>query len=290
MKHQILLAIGPAIFRIGSAWRQPIEALGALYAANPQPAKDSIADFTVRLEPAGPGRRWWRPSVRISGDYHLPEAVPMALRHGLLAAEMGMNLQMALGWRRHLLIHASSVEKDGRTLVMTGESGSGKSTLAAMLGERGWRLMGDEFALLDFETGAIHPFPRLVSLKNQAIDVMRREVKDAVRFGPLMAGTAKGDIAHLIPSEQAVACMKEAVPPALLLFPRFGQRAEMRTVGAGESFMHLTQASTNYVACGEAAFTALHDFVTSIPAIAMDFSSGDEAEAMIDQLWREEAR
>jgi ABC-type lipoprotein export system ATPase subunit len=64
----------------------------------------------------------------------LPDALPMALRHGLLAAEMGMNLQMALGWRRHVLIHASSVEKDGRALVMTGESGSGKSTLAALAG------------------------------------------------------------------------------------------------------------------------------------------------------------
>src|SRR3546814_13043507 len=81
----------------------------------------------------------------------------MSLAHGLLAAEMGMNLQMALGWRRHLLLHASSVEKNGRALVMTGESGSGKSTLAAQLGERGWRLMGDEFALLDLETGAIFP-------------------------------------------------------------------------------------------------------------------------------------
>ena len=35
---------------------------------------------------------------------------------GLLAAEMGMNLQMALGQKRFLLLHAASVEKDGRAL------------------------------------------------------------------------------------------------------------------------------------------------------------------------------
>src|SRR3546814_10633346 len=99
----------------------------------------------VRLEPAKPWRRWLRPSVAIAGDYMLPDAAPLPLAQGLLAAEMGMNLQMALGWRRHVLIHASCVEKNGRALVMTGASGSGKSTLAAMLGERGWRGMGDEF-------------------------------------------------------------------------------------------------------------------------------------------------
>src|SRR3546814_1610056 len=62
---------------------------------------------------------------------------------------MGMNLQVALGWRRHLLLHASAVAKDGRALIMSGESGSGKSTLAALLGEGDWRLMGDEFTLID---------------------------------------------------------------------------------------------------------------------------------------------
>src|SRR5690606_41632186 len=58
----------------------------------------------------------------------------------------------ALGWRRHLLLHASTVEKDGKALLMTGLSGSGKSTLSAMLAEKGWRFMGDEFALLNSDT------------------------------------------------------------------------------------------------------------------------------------------
>src|SRR3546814_13237314 len=81
---------------------------------------------------------------------------------------MGMNLQMALGQKRYLLLHASTVEKDGRALLMTGHSGSGKSTLAAILGERGWRLMGDEFALLDPEDGRLYAFPRAVRLQHSS--------------------------------------------------------------------------------------------------------------------------
>ncbi len=286
MRHSATISIGPATFRIGSSWVQPVDQVRALYAPYPQ-AGNAVADYSVRLEPAGLGRGWWRPSVRIGGDHMLPDAAPMALRHGLLAAEMGMNLQMALGWRRHLLIHASSAEKDGRALVMTGESGSGKSTLAAMLGERGWRFMSDEFALVDLPTGAVHPFPRLVSLKNEAIAVMRDIVGDRARFGPLMKDTPKGDIVHLVPPASAVARMQEGAMPALLLFPRFGFAHDLRPVGQAEAFMRLTQASTNYVALGEAGFEALHRFVSTVPALAIDYRSGDEAVRAVESLWAE---
>lgn len=284
MRHRLTVRIGPASFRIGSAWRAPVEQLARLYAGYPQ--DDGIADFTVRLQPAGWARQWLRPSIFITGDHGLADAAPMSLAHGLLAAEMGMNLQMALGWRRHLLLHASSVEKDGRVLVMTGESGSGKSTLAAQLGERGWRLMGDEFALLELASGHVFPFPRLVSLKNRAIDVLAAEVPGE-RMGPLLAGTAKGDIRHLVPRADAVARMAEGAPPALLLFPRFGHGPDVRAVGQAEVFMRLTQASTNYVALGEPGFRALTRFVTTVPARAIDFPSGEEAAAMVDRLWEE---
>ncbi|OAN57844.1 HprK-related kinase A [Sphingobium sp. TCM1] len=287
MRHRLTLRIGPASFRIGSAWRAPIDQLARLYAAYPQ-AGDAIADFTVRLQPTSLARRWIRPSIFITGDHGLADAAPMSLAHGLLAAEMGMNLQMALGWRRHLLLHASSVEKDGRVLVMTGESGSGKSTLAALLGERGWRFMGDEFALLDLDSGAILPFPRLVSLKNRAIDVVADAVGDA-RMGPLLRATAKGDIRHMMPRGDAVARMDEGGMPRLLLFPRFGHAADVRAVGQGEIFMRLTQASTNYVALGESGFAALTRFVQAVPARAIDFPSGDAAFAMVDRLWEEMA-
>jgi HprK-related kinase A len=285
VRHQLSLKIGPATFRIGSAWRHPVEQLARLYADYPQ-ADGEVADFTVRLEPTSMLRRWVRPSIFITGDHGLADAAPMSLSHGLLAAEMGMNLQMALGWRRHLLLHASSVEKDGRALVMTGESGSGKSTLAAQLGERGWRLMGDEFALLDLATGAVFPFPRLISLKNGAISVIAGEALGE-RMGPLLAGTAKGDIRHLVPREDAVARMREGAKPALLLFPRFGRAADVRPVGQGEVFMRLTQASTNYVALGEAGFGALTRFVQDVPARAIDFPSGEAAIALVERLWEE---
>ncbi len=283
--HELFLKIGPARFRLASTWHRPLEELESLYRDYPA-LPDQYVDFTVRLEPEKPWRRYIRPSVHISGDYWLPDAAPLPLAQGLLAAEMGMNLQMALGWRRHLLLHASSVEKDGKALLMTGLSGSGKSTLSAMLGEQGWRFMGDEFALLCPITGNIYPFPRLISLKNQAIAAME-DIAPADRFGPMMKATPKGDIRHLIPPIKALHAMEEPAKPALLLFPRFGYEPAVREMGKSEVFVRLTQASTNYVALGQASFEALTGFVDTVPTRAIDFDSGKQVIETIDTLWNE---
>ncbi|WP_375286631.1 HprK-related kinase A [Sphingomonas sp.] len=282
MRHQTKLRIGPASFRIGSDWRAPIAALERLYAEYPR--FDDVPDYTVRLRAPRPWRRVIRPSVLIEGDFMLPDAAPLPLAHGLLAAEMGMNLQLALGHRRHLLLHASCVERDGRALVMTGESGSGKSTLAALLSARGWRLMGDEFALLDPETGLIHGFPRLVSLKNASVAEVERAVPGA-RFGPLLAGTPKGDIRHLVPDARAIAAMDVPATPALLLFPRYGAAADARPVPPLEAFVRLTQASTNYVSMAERGFAALTRFVREVPALAVDYPDTAAALAAVERAW-----
>jgi HprK-related kinase A len=284
MNHVFRLKVGPVAFRIGSQWRGPIAALRSLYAGYPQPGE--ACDFTVRLEAERPWRRWLRPSVAIHGDYVLPDAAPLPLAQGLLAAEMGMNLQMALGQKSFLLLHAASLERDGRALLMTGHSGAGKSTLAALLGERGWRFMGDEFALLGLDDGLLHPFPRAVSLKNESLALF--DGIDPPRLGPVLEGTPKGRIRHLRPNAEAVARMDEPARPLLILFPRFGRDLEpaVREVGAAEAFMRLTQASTNYVALGERGFEALTGLVGSLPAKAIDYADAGQAEALVDQLWR----
>ncbi|WP_267394936.1 MULTISPECIES: HprK-related kinase A [unclassified Sphingomonas] len=282
MRYSTAVRIGPIGFRIGSAWRAPIDLLDDLYRDYPAP---DVPDFTVRLDAARPWRRWLRPAVTIGGDYTLPDAAPLPLAFGLLAAEMAMNLQLALGGRRYLLLHASVVERDGLALVMSGESGAGKSTLATLLAARGWRFMGDEFALIDPATGLVHAFPRLISLKNQAIAAAHTAWPTA-RFGPLLAATPKGDIRHMVPDAAAISAMDLPARPALLLFPRFGAATATRPMPASEAFVRLTQASTNYVGLGEAGFSALTRLVGTVSAHAIDYPDGAAAIDQVEALWR----
>jgi HprK-related kinase A len=283
MRHSHTVRVGPIGFRVGAAWRGPVDALARLYQDYPAP-EGGVPDLTVRLYPEQPWRRWVRPSVSISGDYWLPDAAPLPLDQGLLAAEMGMNLQVALGWRRHLLLHCSAVEKGGRVLLMSGASGSGKSTLATMLAMNGWRFLGDEFAFVALDDGRIHPFPRAASLKNQAIKAVR-EAGGTV--GPVLEGTPKGMIGYWRPPADAVARMAEAAPPALLLFPRFGQEEAAEPMPPSEAFMRLTQASTNYVALGEVGFAALSRLVQTVPALAIGYPDGASGLTLVERLWSE---
>ncbi|NYT39167.1 HprK-related kinase A [Sphingomonas sp. R-74633] len=280
MRHVTRLQIGPAAFRIGSDWRAPIAALDDLYRDYPKP---EIPDFNVHLFAARPWRKYLRPSVHIGGDFTIPDAAPLPLAQGLLAAEMGMNLQMALAQRRYLLLHASAVERNGKAVLMTGISGAGKSTLAALLMARGWRLMGDEFVLIDPVTGLAHAFPRLISLKNEAITVAQAAMPDA-RFGPLLRGTPKGDIRHIVPDARAVAAMAEPAEPALLLFPRFGFETAERPVPPSEAFVRLTQASTNYVHLAERGFDALTRLVQAVPSRAIDYPDTEAGIALVESL------
>lgn len=282
MKHRFSVRVGPYGFRVGSEWRAPVAALARLYAG--YPAIDGVADFTVRLEAARPWRRYVRPSVAIGGDWWLPEAAPLPLAHGLLAAEMGMNLQLALGGRRHLLLHASSVERGGRALLMTGESGAGKSTLSVLLAVAGWRFMGDEFALLDLDTGDALAFPRPVSLKNEGVAAAEAAWPNGA-FGPWLRATPKGDVRHMVPPADALRRMDEPATPALLVFPRYGHAPDIRSVGSSEAFVRLTAASTNYTGLGERGFRALTGLVRSVPAVAVDYPDGAAGVAAVERLW-----
>ncbi|MET0309322.1 MAG: HprK-related kinase A [Sphingomonas sp.] len=282
MRHVTHVRIGPMGFRIGSDWRGPIAAIDDLYRDYPKP-ENSIPDFNVHLFAARPWRKLVRPSVHIGGDFVIPDAAPLPLAQGLLAAEMGMNLQMALGLRRYLLLHASAVERNGRAVLMTGISGAGKSTLAALLMARGWRLMGDEFVLIDLATGLAHAFPRLISLKNEAIPVVEQAVPQG-RFGPLLLGTPKGTLRHLVPDARAIAAMGDPAEPALLLFPRFGFDAAERGVLPSEAFVRLTQSSTNYVNLAERGFDALTRLVQGVPSRAIDYPDAETAVAMVEAL------
>lgn len=281
--HHFSVRIGAISYRVGSAWAAPIASLRRLYADYPVP-EDGIATVTARIGPPRPWRRWIRPQVEIGGDHTLPDTVPMALRHALLAAEMAMNMQVALGERRHLLIHASAVERGGRAVIMPGDSGSGKSTLAALLGENGWRLLADEFVMIDMANDMVLPFPRAISLKNSAIPEMERRIADPARFGPLLRETPKGELRHLRPNPEAIARMDEPARPALILFPSFGLDPAAEGMHKSELFVSLTEGSTNYIALGQTAFEALVRMVEDIPAARFTYPDSETGMAIVEQF------
>lgn len=267
----------------------------SLYRDYPSETVDDVFDFAVSAVPDGFGRRWVRPKFRLVCDFEPFETLPLPRRLGLLGLEMGMNLQMAVGYRRHVVIHAGAAarsETSGeRAALFIGDSGAGKSTLSAVLAYAdGWRHFGDEFALLDLETPQLHPFPRPISLKNEAIAAMLTRAP-ADRFGPALEGTVKGTIRHLLPPATAIGAMDRPAPIALVIAPHFqaGAQPGWRPMTRTETYVRLAASSTNQALMGEAGFEAIWRCLDRAPAFDIVYGTSDEALDLVETLWRKVA-
>lgn len=280
------VCVGPFAFLLRSPLRDAIGEIDRLYRDYPRDTPDGIVDYTVAVLPSSRLRRWLRPKVELACDIEIPLMAPLPRAHALLAFEMGMNLQLAAGMNRFLLLHAAAVERDGQALIMTADSGAGKSTLAAALGYDGWRLLGDEFALVDPADRRLRPFPRPISLKNGSIDLFEATVPPD-RFGPRLENTIKGAIRHLLPPVDAIAAMDVPAAPRLIVMPGYAKdaRSVARRLGQAETFTRLSRASTNYGALGETGFEMLARLVETAPAYEISYGSTEAAKAIVDKLW-----
>jgi HprK-related kinase A len=280
------LRVGPFAFLVRSPLQQVITEVADLYRDYPSLPMGEVVDYTVAVHFPTPLRRFYRPKLVLSCDVEVPEMAPQPVSHGLLALEMGLNLQIAVGMHRLLLLHAGAVARGGEALILTGESGAGKSTLAAILGHSGWRFLGDEFALVDLSDAQLRPFPRPISLKNDSIALLEA-IAPRERFGPRFDGTFKGSIRHLAPPEEAIAAMDEPARPRLVVVPRFQAGAETlaRPMTVSETFVRLTQSSTNYRRLGEQGFVTAWSVAEGAPGYEIFYGSSEAAIELVDQLW-----
>ena len=95
------------------------------------------------------------------------------LRLFLLGSAFGLLLHQ----RRMLPLHANAVEIDGMVVAFMGESGVGKSTLAAWFTDRGFPLIADDIAVVNFngDVPIIEPgLPRL-RLRRSVIEATGRD-------------------------------------------------------------------------------------------------------------------
>jgi HprK-related kinase A len=255
-----------------------------LYADYPVVNGALESSFHVRLAER---RRWlprrWR-EVRFMVDGRAPHP-DLPAGQALAVLEWGINLVVALRYHCFLMLHAAVVERNGFALVLPAAPGSGKTTLCAALVHRGWRLLSDEFGILRPGTIDFIPLPRLMPLKNDAIEVMARFAPQA-EWGPRIEGTRKGTIRHLRPPTASVDRAADHVPARWLVFPRWSADARLRLepITASEAFMQIATNAFNYEMQGHAGFTTVRSLVSSASAHFLDYARLDDAVAALNEL------
>lgn len=279
------LRVGPVTSLIRSPLKGLPSDIAHVYGDYPVVEDKSFVHQSVGLFYTSWFRRFIRPKILISGEYPSP-LIPVPENIAFVAMEMAVNWHMAMVRHRHLIFHASSVaDKQGRSVIMPGASGSGKSTLAAGLGYSGWRFMGDEFALVEMESGGHIPYTRPISLKNESITAMKSTLPEE-RFSRLFENTFKGDVTYLKPPVDAILDQSPA-KPSLIIFPSFDPmaEAEISECPAIEALTRMVSASVNYWKLGAPAFQCLTELCSRAPAFHIRFSSQEEGAALIEEAF-----
>lgn len=230
---------------------------------------------------------WLRPKVQVYLEGHAP-FVPGPRGHAVPLLESAINWVVFTQKLQDLIIHAATLERGGKALILPGPPGSGKSTLCADLVLRGWRLLSDEFAIIRAPDVQLHPHPRPVSLKNAAIDLIARRHRTA-KLGRRHHGTAKGTVAYLRAPDEAIRRAHEPALPRLVVFPRYREGAPpvLERVERARAFMDLIGQSPNYLMLMAAGFDTMARFIEACDHYILTYGSLDDATDMVTRLARE---
>jgi HprK-related kinase A len=276
--------IGPFIFFSRTTIPAYIADFGFAYADFPICNQNEVCDFRVRLAPA-PG---WRPWREARAEFWVDGFSPFGAfprRLTMPHAEWGLNGCIFYYAHQFLMFHSAVVEKAGRAAILAGPPGSGKSTLCVALLARGWRLLSDEFALLDPARGWLLPIPRPVALKGPSIELAEKLLPEC-RIGRIFAHTRKGKLAHLRPPTDAVERQEEPARPGWLIFPTHSSDAQTKLVAIRKAagFLRLEENCFNYKKLGRTGFDALSQLIDATECYELPFAQAVEAAELVDRL------
>jgi HprK-related kinase A len=273
-------ALAPFVVHVRSRLPIVAEGIGRLYAERAvyDPA-DSFADFHVGVHASLSGRRCY-----FELDGHRP-FTQLAAGEGFAFLEWGLNWCVTAHCHHWLIVHSAVLARDDRAVLMPAPPGSGKSTLCAALMNHGWRLLSDEMALIDPNSGLLTPSPRAISLKNQSIALIAERFPDAV-MGPVAHDTQKGNVAHLRPSADSVAMATHPARVDWIVFPQYeaGARLSVQAHPKGDALIALASNSFNQHVHGRQGFHAMADMVQSCGVFDLHYSQLDDALAWFDEL------
>jgi HprK-related kinase A len=273
----LALRTGPFVCRIRSPLKLLADGLSLHYTDYPLADDSAFADYYIEIAPPHGLRRWFHPQVFFSVDRDSPFN-PLPADQAFPMLEWGLNWCISNYGHHYLAFHAAVVERENRALILPAPPGSGKSTLCAGLVCRGWRLLSDEMALIDPDTGHAIPVPRPVSLKNDSIDVIRDFCPQAV-FNPPVHDTIKGTVAHMRPPTESVQHAKVAVLPGWIVLPRYvaGASADLKRLPKAQAFMKMAENSFNYGAHGRHGFETLASLIDACECYEFSYGNLDDA-------------
>lgn len=179
-------------------------------------------------------------------DLHVGRGMPPAQAVAELVAYLNAT---ALSKVDSLAVHAGVVARDGRAVAFPAPSGAGKSTLVAACLRAGLAYVSDEALCLDWADGAVHPYPRPLSVSAWACTLLG------------IPGPEPGMLERFVtPDELSAKLATEPLSLAhlVLLDRQQGVSAELRPATRQEAAAALLERSFTHWKRPERAFELAH--------------------------------
>lgn len=248
---------GPFVYTIHANLPEIADRIGVVYADFPAAVAPLFSDFHIGVYALRPWTHPWKTRVTVT-EGGVPLFKPCPLKEAFAYLEWGMNTCIARNVHHLFLLHAASLEKNGRGVMFLGTTGTGKSTMAAGLAARGWRLLSDECGIVEMDPLRLLALARPICLKNEAIDLVRA-------WSPGVAATVpsevrrKGLLCHMAPPAESVRRMDEKAIPHALVFSDFqpGVAPRVSRLPKAQAMQRAIACSFNYRELGRAGFDCL---------------------------------
>jgi HprK-related kinase A len=280
----LVLRAGPFVIRVRSRLREVAGSVHFLYGDQVLVREASGARFTITIAPPGGLRGYVRPQVRATFDGASPFE-PLPRRMAAPFVEWGLNWCIGNHAHEFLVIHAAAVERGVRVLMLPAPPGSGKSTLCTALAFRGWRLLSDEFTLVDPETGEIVPVPRPMAVKGPSLQILR-EWAPGIAYGPEVTSTEGVRVAYARPPVDAVRLSLERARPGWIVLPSYGadHSPALRRITRGRALLHLANNAFNHTMQGPRGFELLAAIADGAPACRIAYPDLPTAVALVEEF------
>jgi hypothetical protein len=178
-------------------------------------------------------------------------------------------------------LHAASIEKQGRVVIMPAVGESGKSTLTASMLRNGFTLFSDEATSMDME-GYVQPLPFCLSIKEGSWGVL----------APIYPHLGELDVHSRFDGQNIRFLSPEPMreerrKASHIVFPQYtpGSRTLLTPLGTTPALLKIKEAGY-YVrdSMDDKKFARIIDNLLSLPKYTLVYSNLDEAIAAIDDL------
>ena len=184
--------------------------------------------------------------------------------------------------QRYLIsLHAASVEKNGKVIIMPAVAESGKTTLTATLLHHGFKLFSDESTSLDHD-GYVHPLPFCMNIKEGSWNVLSETYPHLSERD--IHSRFDGQSIRFLPPENMHKGRQKA---SHIIFPKYtpGAKTSLVPISAREALLKINKASYQVQHnMDENKFELILKNLISLPKYTLEYSDLDEAVTTINGL------